>query len=82
VIKQKRKSWARHAACMAEKRGAFRVLVRSPGGRRPLGRSRIRWEDNIKIYLQEEGWRAMDWIDLAQNRDKWRAVVRVEFQVP
>jgi len=45
---------------MAERSGAFRVLVGRPGGRRPLGSSRIRWEDNIKIYLLEEGWRAMD----------------------
>jgi len=60
VIKQKRKRWAGHVTSMAERSGAFRVLVGRPGGRRPLGSSRIRWEDNIKIYLLEEGWRAMD----------------------
>jgi len=67
---------------MAERRGAFRVLVGSPGGRRSLGSPRIRWEYNIKIYLQEVGWRAMDWIDLAQNKDRWRAVVSVVLQLP
>jgi len=67
---------------MAERRGAFRVLLESPGGRRPLGSPRIKWEYNIKMYLQEVGWRAMDWIDLAQNRNRWRAVVSVVLQVP
>jgi hypothetical protein len=67
---------------MAERSGAFRVLVGSPGGRRPLGSSSIRWEDNIKIYFLEEVWRAMDLTDLAQNRDRWRAVVSVGLQVP
>jgi hypothetical protein len=53
---------------MGERRDAYRVLVEKSEGRRPLGRQRHRWEDNIKIYLQEVGW-GMDWIDLAQNRD-------------
>jgi hypothetical protein len=65
VIKPKRKRWVGNVARMAERRGAFRVLVRSPGGRRPRGDPRIKWEYNIKIYLLEKGWRAMDWIDLA-----------------
>ena len=52
-----------------ERREAYRVLVEKPEGRRPLGRPRLRWEDNIKMDLQEVGCEGMDWIDLAQNRD-------------
>jgi hypothetical protein len=59
---------------MGEKRGAYRVLVGRPEGRRPLGRPRRRWEDNIKMDLQEVGW-GMNWIELAQVRDRWRALV-------
>jgi hypothetical protein len=59
---------------MGEKRGAYRILVRRPEGRRPLGRPRRRWEDNIKVDIQEVGW-GMDWIELAQDRDRWRALV-------
>jgi hypothetical protein len=59
---------------MGEKRVAYRILVRRPEGRRPLGRPRRRWEDNIKLDLQDVGW-GMDWIELAQDRDRWRAVV-------
>jgi hypothetical protein len=55
-------------------KGAYRILVGRPKGRRPLGRPRYRWEDNIKMDLQEVGW-GMDWIELAQDRDRWRAVV-------
>ena len=58
--------WAGHVACMGERRGAYRILVDIPEGRRPLGRPRRRWEDNIKMDLQEVGVGAgMDWIDLA-----------------
>jgi hypothetical protein len=61
---------------MGEGRGAYRVLVGRPEGRRPLGRPRRRWEDNIKMDLQEvEGGGALDWIDMAQDRDRWRALV-------
>jgi hypothetical protein len=60
---------------MGEGRGAYRVLVGRPEGRRPLGRPRRRWEDNIKMDLQEVGWGDMVWIDKAQDRDKWRALV-------
>jgi hypothetical protein len=62
---------------MGEGRGAYRILVGRPEGRRTLGRSRRRWEDNMKMELQEVGWGGggMDWIDMAQDRDRWRAVV-------
>jgi hypothetical protein len=58
-----------------ERRGAYRALVGKPEGRRPLGRSRRRWEDNIKMDLREVGWGGTDWIDLAKDRDRWRALV-------
>jgi hypothetical protein len=58
-----------------EKRNAYRILVGKPEGRRPLGRLRHRWEDNIKMDLREIGWGSMGWIDLAQDRDQWRALV-------
>jgi hypothetical protein len=57
------------------KRGAYRILVGRPEGRRSLGRARRRWEDNIKMDLQDVGWGGMDWTELAQDRDRWRAVV-------
>jgi hypothetical protein len=60
---------------MGEGRGAYRVLVGRPEGSRPLGRPRRRWEDNIKMDLQIVGWGGMDCIDMAQDRDRWRAVV-------
>jgi hypothetical protein len=74
VIKSRRMRWAGHVACMGEGRGAYRILVGRPEGRRPLGRPRRRWKDNIKMDLQEDGW-GMDWIDMDQDRDRWRAVV-------
>jgi hypothetical protein len=61
---------------MGEVRGAYNVLVERPEWRRPLGRPRHRWEDNIKIDLREIGFGDVDWIHLAQDRDKWRAVVK------
>jgi hypothetical protein len=60
---------------MGERRSVYRVLVGKPEGKRPLGRPRRRWEDNIKMYLQEVECGGMDWIELAQNRKKWRALV-------
>jgi hypothetical protein len=60
---------------MGEGRGAYRTLVGRPEGRRPPGRPSHRWEDNIKIDLQEVGWGGMDWIDMAQDRDRWPALV-------
>jgi len=62
---------------MGDKRGAYWVMVGKPEGKRPRGRPSRRWEDNIKIDLQNVGWEHMDWIDLAQDRDRWRAVVNV-----
>jgi len=75
VIKSKRIRWAGHVACMGEGRGVHRVLVGEPEGKWPLGRPRHRWEDNIKVDLQEMGCGGMDWIRLAQDRDRWRALV-------
>jgi hypothetical protein len=75
VIKSRRMRWAGHVARMGEGRVAYRGLVGKPEGRRPLGRPRRRWEDNIKVDLQEVGWGGIDWIDMAQDRDRWRAVV-------
>jgi hypothetical protein len=60
---------------VGEKRNAYRIIVGKPEGKRPLGRPRIRWEDNIRMDLRERKWRGMDWIDLAQDRDQWRALV-------
>jgi hypothetical protein len=53
----------------------YRILVGKPEGKRPLGRLRRRWVDNIKMYLRKVGWDGMDWIELAQDRDRWRALV-------
>jgi hypothetical protein len=68
---------------MGEGRGVHRVLVGKPEGKRPLGRPRRRWEDNIKVYLQEVGGGG-DWMELAQDRDRWRALVNkvMNFRVP
>ena len=68
---------------MGEGRGVHRFLVGRPEGKRPLGRPRRRWEDNIKMDLQEVGWSG-DWMELAQDRDRWRALVNMvmNFRVP
>jgi hypothetical protein len=73
----RRLRWAGHVARMGERRGAYRALVGKPEGRRPLGRPRRRWEDNIRMDLREVGWGGMDWIYLAQDRDRWWALVNV-----
>ena len=67
--------WAGHVSRMGAERGAYRVLVGKPEGKRPLGRPRRRWVDNIRMDLQEVGCRYMDWIGLAQDRDRWRTLV-------
>jgi len=75
IIKSRRLRWAWHVARMGEGKGVYRVLVGKPEGKRPLGRSRRRWEDNIKMDLQEVGCGGIDWIELAQDKDRWRALV-------
>jgi hypothetical protein len=73
IIKTMR--WAGHVARMGEQRNAYRLLVGKPEARRPLGRPRRKWLDNIKMHLVEVGWGDVDWIGLAQDRDRWRALV-------
>ncbi|KAJ4431656.1 hypothetical protein ANN_20255 [Periplaneta americana] len=75
-LKSRRLRWAGHVARMGESRNAYRVLVGRPEGKRPLGRPRRRWEDNIKMNLREVGCDDRDWINLAQDRNRWRAYVR------
>jgi hypothetical protein len=83
VVKSRRR-WAGHVARRGEGRGVHRVLVGNPAGRRPLGRSRRRWEGNIKMDLQEVEGGCGDWMEQAQDRDIWRALVRtlMNFRVP
>jgi len=76
VMKSRRMGWAGHVARMGERKGVYRVLVGKIEGKRPLGRPRRRWEDNIKIELQKVGCGRMDWIDLVRDRDRWRALVK------
>ena len=75
VIKSRRMKWVGHVARMGERRGVYRVLVGQPEGKRPLGRLRPRWEDNTKIDLQEVRCGVVDWIELVQDTDRWRAIV-------
>jgi hypothetical protein len=75
MIKSRRMRLAGHVARMGLKRNAYRILVGKPEGKRPLGRPRRRWEDNIRMDHREIGWGDTDWIDLAQDRDQWRAPV-------
>jgi len=84
VVKWRRMRWAGHVARMGEDRGVHRVLVGKTEGKRPLGRPRRRWEDNIKMDLQEVGRSRGDWMELAQDRDRWRAIVGTvrDFRVP
>ena len=67
--------WAEQVARMGERRYVYSVLMGKPEGKRPLGRPKRRWDDNIKLDLQEVGCGSMDWIELAQVRDSWRALV-------
>jgi len=84
VIKSRRMRWAGHVARMGERRGVYRVLVGKLEGYRPPGRPSHRWEDNIKMDLQEVGCGGVDWIELAQDKDRWRALVNaiVNLRVP
>ena len=75
VIKSRRLRWAGHVARMGEERGVYRVLVGKSEGKRPLGRPRRRWVDNIRMDLQEVGCGYVDWIGLAQDRDRWQTPV-------
>ena len=75
VIKSRRMRWAGHVARMGEDRGVYRVLLGKLEGRRPLGRPRRRWGDNIRMDLQEVGCVYRDWIGMAQDRDRWRTLV-------
>jgi hypothetical protein len=75
VVKLRRMRWAGHVACMGEERGVHRVLVGKPEGKRPLGRPRLICEDNIKMDLPEVGGGGADWMELAQDRDRWRVLV-------
>jgi hypothetical protein len=76
-IKSRRMRWAGHVARMGEERNVDRVLMEKPEGKRQLGRTRRRWEDGIRMDLivREIGWGNVDWIQLAQDRDRWRALV-------
>jgi hypothetical protein len=75
LIKSRRMRWAGHVARVGVERGVYRVLVEKPEGKRPLGRPRRGWEDCIRMDPQEVGCGGMDWIGLAQDRDRWRAIV-------
>ena len=75
VIKSRRMRWAGHVARMGEERGVYRFLMGKPEGRRRLGGPRRRWADNIRMDLQEVGCVYMDWIGLAQDRDRWRTLM-------
>jgi hypothetical protein len=74
-VKSRRMRWTGHVARMGEERKVCKVLMGKPEGKRPLGRPRRRWEDGIRMDLGKIGFRGVDWIRLAQDRDRWRAVV-------
>jgi hypothetical protein len=81
VIKSTRMKWAGHVVCMGEGKGVDRVLVGRPEGKRPLGRPRCRWDDNIKLDLREIGINGANWIQPAQDRVKWQAFVNMEMEL-
>jgi len=81
AIKSRRMRWAGHVARMVEEREVYRVLVGKPEGRRPLGRPGRRWVDNIRMDLHEVGCEYLDWIGLAQDRDRWRTLVSAVMNV-
>jgi hypothetical protein len=76
AFKSRRMRWVEHVAHTEDGRGAYRILVGIPAGKKPLGMPKHRWEDNIKMELNDVGWGGMDWIDLAQDRDRWWAVMK------
>jgi hypothetical protein len=84
ILRIKGGEMGRACSTNGEKRNAYRILVGNPEGKRPLGRLRRRWVGNIKMNLREIGWDGGDWIDLAQDRDQWRAVVNavMDLRVP
>ena len=75
VAKSRRMRWVGHAARMGDRRDAHKVLVGVPEGKRPLERRKHRWEDNMKMDLQQMRWGCMDWLGLAPDTDEWRAVL-------
>jgi hypothetical protein len=81
IIKSRRMRWAWHVARIGAERNAYKILMGKPEGKRPLGRPRRRWEDNIKMDLSEIGWNGTDWIDLAQDRYQWRALVNIVMNI-
>jgi hypothetical protein len=84
VLKSRIMRWAGHVARMEERRCVCWVLVEKPEGKRPLGRTRLRWKDNIETDIQKVGCGGMDWIDLAQGRNRWRALMNgvMNFRFP
>ena len=81
MIKSRRLRWVGHVARMEEGKSAFKILTGTTTGKRPLGRSRHRWEDNIRMDLKEIGINTRNWVDSAQDRDYWRALVKVELNL-
>jgi len=84
VIKSRRMRWAGHVARMGDTKGVYSVMVGKPEGKRPFGRTRNRWEVNIKMVIQEVGCMGTDWVELTQYRDRWRALVNavMDLRVP
>jgi hypothetical protein len=84
TIKSRRRKWAGHVAQMAAKRNAYGIFVVKPERKRPLGKQSHRWMDRIKTDVRETGLDGVDWIDLAQDRDQWKALVNMamNIQVP
>jgi hypothetical protein len=81
-IKSRRMSWMAHVACMGEERNVYKILMGKPEGKRPLARPRCRWKDGIRMDLREIGWGSVEWIQLAQNRDRWWALTNTVMNLP